>query len=116
VRATGLATYPDASVVCGGLERDVEDRDALVNPVVLVEVLSPTTEAYDREEKFSHYRRISSLQAYVLVSQKEQRIELFTRNADGTWTLRDVREGAARIECIGCDLPLSEVYHDPLAP
>jgi Uma2 family endonuclease len=92
-----------------------EDRDSIVNPTVLLEVLSPTTEAYDREDKFSHYRRIVSLAAYVLVSQREQRIEVFTRNTDGSWTLRDVIEGVARIDCIDVTLPLSEVYRDPLA-
>jgi Uma2 family endonuclease len=115
VRATGFTTYPDVSIVCGGLERDGEDKDAVVNPTVLLEVLSPSTENYDREDKFSHYRRIASLKAYVLVSQREQRVEVFTRNADGTWTLRDVVEGIAKIDCIGCDLPLRELYRDPLA-
>jgi Uma2 family endonuclease len=115
VQATGFTTYPDVSVVCGELERDGDDRDAVVNPTVLVEVLSPTTEEYDREDKFSHYRRIASLKAYVLVSQREHRVEVFTRNVDGTWTLRDVERGVAKIDCVGCDLPLGELYRDPLA-
>jgi Uma2 family endonuclease len=114
VPATGLATHPDVTVVCGRLERDEEDPNAASNPVVLVEVLSPGTERYDREEKFAHFRRLSSLRAYVLVSQAERRIEVFTRNDDESWTLREVREGAARIEAIGCTLGVDDVYRNPL--
>lgn len=115
VLATGLATYPDVTVVCGKLERDPDDENAVVNPIVLVEVLSASTEAYDREEKFAHYRRIPSLRAYVLVSQEERRVEMFSRNDDGTWTLRDVRDGDARVEPIDCVLGINELYEDPLA-
>ena len=78
----------------------------MTNPRVLVEVLSPTTEKYDREEKFAHYRRIPSLGAYVLVSQMERRGEVFTRAEDGTWILRDVLAGTADIAPIHCTLQL----------
>jgi Uma2 family endonuclease len=116
VRATGLATYPDVTVVCGAIERDPENAHTITNPVVLVEVLSDSTEGYDREEKFSHYRRIPSLREYLLVSQKERRVEHFTRNDDGSWTLRDlVPPEPVRLPSIGCELALSEVYRDPLA-
>ncbi|KYF75314.1 hypothetical protein BE11_00675 [Sorangium cellulosum] len=115
VRATGLSTYPDVSVVCGRLERDLEDKDAALNPVVLVEVLSDSTEAYDRGQKFAHYRLIPSLREYVLVWQHEPRIEVFHRNEDGSWTLREARAGeGAHLEAIGCTLPVDEVYRDPL--
>lgn len=87
VQATGLATYPDASVVCGTVERDQGDRNALVNPVVLVEVLSDGTEAYDRGDKFAHYRQIPSLRDFVLVSQHEPRVELYSRDERGRWVL-----------------------------
>lgn len=111
IRATGLATYPDGSVVCGGLERDPEDENSILNPVVLVEVLSPGSEAYDRGEKFAHYQAIPSLREYVLVSYQRRRVEVLRRNDDGTWTLRDVREsGVAELSSIGCRLPLDEVY------
>lgn len=110
VKATGLATYPDVSVVCDGLERDPEDENSITNPTVLVEILSSSTEAYDREEKFAHYRRIPSLRAYVLVSQEERRIEVLTRTDATTWTLRDFREGVASVEAIGCELSLDAVY------
>jgi Uma2 family endonuclease len=114
VSATGLATHPDVTVVCGSLEVDPEDPNTGTNPRVLVEVLSPTTEKYDREEKFAHYRRIPSLGAYVLVSQMERRVEVFTRAEDGTWILRDVLAGTADIAPIHCTLQLEDVYRDPL--
>jgi Uma2 family endonuclease len=114
VPTTGLATHPDVSVVCGRLECDAEDPNAATNPVVVVEVLSPSTERYDRDEKFSHFRRLASLRAYVLVSQKERRIEVFTRNDDSSWTLRETREGRALIEPIGCELAVDDAYRNPL--
>ncbi len=116
VRATGLTTYPDLSVVCGRLERDPADANVLVNPTVLVEVLSDGTEAYDRGEKFAHYRRIPSLQEYVLVSQNEPRIEVFRRNDDGkSWTLH-VAEATetATLASIGCEVAVDEVYANAL--
>jgi Uma2 family endonuclease len=114
VHATGLATYPDVSVFCGDIERDSEDQNSVTNPTVLVEVLSSSTEAYDREEKFAHYRLIPSLRAYVLVSQEEPRIEVFTRVDETTWTLRDFRKGTAPIEPIGCELALDALYANRL--
>lgn len=115
VLETGLATHPDVSVFCGNLVRDPEDKNTATNPVVIVEVLSPSTERYDRDEKFSHYRRIPSLVSYVLISQEEQRLEVFTRNADGSWTLRETRQGAARLDEIGCTLSVEAVYRNPLS-
>jgi Uma2 family endonuclease len=116
VLATGLSTYPDVSVVCGQIERDSVDNDAAVNPVVLIEVLLDSTEAYDRGEKFAHYRRIPSLKEYVLVSQRDRRIEVFRRNADDTWTLHETGEhGCAKLASIDCDLPVDDVYEEPFA-
>jgi Uma2 family endonuclease len=85
VLATGLATYPDASVVCQRLETDPEDADAIVNPVVLVEVLSDSTEACDRGVKVAHYRRIVSLREYVLVGEGEPLVEVYRRNERDHW-------------------------------
>ena len=115
VLATGLATYPDVTVVCGKLEIDPEDAQSVTNPAVIIEVSSPSTQGYDRETKYAHYRRIESLRAYVLVSQAERLVEVFTRNVDGTWTLRDVRQGKARLAEIECALDLDAIYTDPLA-
>ena len=83
VSATGLATYPDLSVVCGPLERHPEDHNALTNPTVLVEVLSPTTERWDRGGKFIHYQQLASLRHYLLIDQDEARVEHFERAASG---------------------------------
>jgi len=115
VRATGLATYPDITVVCGKLELDPENRHTVTNPIFLVEVTSPSTKSYDREIKCAHYRRIESLRAYAIVSHDERLVEVFTRNSDGTWTVRDVSEGIARLDPIECTLSLDAIYHDPLA-
>jgi Uma2 family endonuclease len=117
VRATGLATYPDVSVVGGRQETDPDDPKAntLVNPQVVVEVLSPSTEDYDRGEKLAHYKQIPSVQEIVLVAQEERRIELWRREGDH-WVL-DVARGdeTAVLASLGCELPLLEVYRNPLA-
>jgi Uma2 family endonuclease len=116
ILATGLCTYPDGSVVFGRLEVDPGDKNTITNPVVLVEVLSTSTEAYDREDKRAHYRLIPSLRDFLLVSQRERRIEQYHRNDDGTWTLRDARAGGnVRLDAIGCEISVDAVYDDPLA-
>jgi Uma2 family endonuclease len=116
VLATGLATYPDVSVVSTRPEADPEDRNALTNPTVLVEVLSDASEAYDRGEKFAHYRCIPSLREYVLVSQRRPLIEVHRKNAEGQWVLAaEATAGqVARLASIGCSLSVDEVYEDPL--
>jgi Uma2 family endonuclease len=115
VLATDLATYPDLSVVCGRIETNPEHPQALTNPVVLVEVLSEGTEAYDRGEKFAHYRRIPSLREYVMVSQNRRRIEVFRRNEDESWTLYEASAGqSAKLVSIGCELAVDEVYRNAL--
>jgi len=116
VKATGLATYPDVSVVCGRQESDPDDRhgNTVINPRVVVEVLSPSTEDYDRGEKLAHYKQIPSLQEIVLVAHEERRIELWRREADH-WILDVIRgEQSATIASIGCALTPREVYRNPL--
>lgn len=113
VSATGLYTYPDVTVVCG--ERQFEDarRDTLLNPTVIVEVLSSSTEAYDRGEKFAQYRQLDSLEEYLLVSQDRQRLERYVRQERGLeWLLTEANSPQAfvHLSAIGCDLALSEVY------
>jgi Uma2 family endonuclease len=116
VLATGLATYPDVTVVCGRLETDPDDASAITNPVLLVEILSDSTEGYDRGEKFAHYRRIPSLREYVLVAQRGRRIEVYQRNDAGRWELYDAGTGeTVELASIGCTLAVDEVYRDPLA-
>lgn len=109
---SGLYTYPDVSVICGSLEFADNIRDTVVNPTLIVEVLSPSTEAYDRGKKFEHYRRILSLREYVLISQDTPRVERFSRNDDGTWTLAIANQLDQAIELTSLDvkLPLAEVF------
>lgn len=111
VPATGLATYPDAAVVCGDVERDPASPTHVVNPTVLVEVLSPSTEEYDRGEKREHYQRIASLKEYVLVAQDRARVEVFSRSAEGAWALR-VHEvgGVVELPSLGLTFPVAELY------
>jgi Uma2 family endonuclease len=116
VLATGLSTYPDVTVVCGKLEVDAEDPHAIVNPVLLVEVLSDSTEAADRGEKAAHYRRIPSLRELVLVSQRGPRIEVQRRSDAGHWELFEAGPGErAVLASVGCELEVDAVYRDPLA-
>ena len=107
----GLYTYPDVTVIC--CEPVFEDaaQDTVTNPTVIVEVLSPSTEAYDRGEKFARYRLIPSLREYVLVSQDQPRVEWYTRGASG-WLLQDTggMDGSIDLAALGCTLALAEVY------
>lgn len=114
VPATGRSTYPDVTVVCDERRTAEIDADAIVNPTVIVEVLSPTTEASDRGEKFAHYRRLESLHEYVLVSQDEPRIEVYRRE-DDVWALRDYGPGQeAALASLDVTLSVDEIYADPL--
>lgn len=117
IPATDTATYPDASVICGHLQTASDDPNAAINPKLLVEVLSESTEAYDRGSKAAHYRRIPSLEEYVFVAQDEPRIEVYRRNDEGGWVLYEARPGE-RLELrpIGVSLDVSAVYQNPLQP
>lgn len=117
VLATGLSTYPDVSVVCGSLETVAEDPDAITNPVLLAEVPSDTTEAYDRGAKAAHYRRLASLHEYVLVSQAEQLVEVYRRTEAGRWELLEGRPGdRIELRSLGIGLDVAAIYANPLAP
>lgn len=107
VATSGLYTYPDLSVVCGPLEFADEQDDVIVNPTLLAEVLSPSTEAYDRGKKFEHYRQIPTLREYLLVSQQEPRIEQFVRDASGVWRLHEASGLEARLELPSLEIMLS---------
>lgn len=114
--ATELCTYPDVSVVCQQAEALPDDPHAIVNPTVIVEVLSDSTEAYDRGAKAAHYRRLASLREYVLVNQHERRIEVYHRNERGLWELSEAGPGE-RIALPSLDVALAvdAVYADPLS-
>lgn len=111
IPATGLYTYPDASAVCGEPRFEDEHRDTLLNPQLIVEVLSDSTEGCDRGKKFEQYRTVPSLTDYVLVSQKEVLVEHFTRQADGAWALRERRAGErVDIGSLRCSVAVDEIY------
>jgi Uma2 family endonuclease len=115
-RETDIATYADASVVCGPLKTHPEDPDAVTNPVLVLEVLSPSTEAYDRGQKAAHYRRIAALQEYVLVAQDAPRIEVFRRVEGGRWEFLEVGAGESiTLHSVGCTIAVDEVFAHPLA-
>lgn len=111
VPETGLATYPDVTVVCGPYERDPSDKNSVNNPTLIVEVLSPSTEEYDRGDKFEHYKRIAALRQYVLVSHRERQIEVWSRAESGGWTQAIARGGGRVVlESIGAELAVDDVY------
>jgi Uma2 family endonuclease len=111
VGPTGLYTYPDVVVACNEIHFEDARDDTLLNPVVIVEVLSASTEAYDRGEKFAHYRRLESLSEYVLVAQDRVRIEHYFREGS-RWVLTEACTLAdtIRLQSIECDLALRDVY------
>ena len=112
VSLAGLYTYPDVIVICGEPKFADDQKDTLLNPTLIAEVLSPSTEAYDRGFKSAQYRTLASVQEYVLVSQAEPRIEVFHRQTDGHWLLSEAigLEAVCRFESLDCSIPLAEVY------
>jgi len=107
-----MYTYPDLAVVCGKAVFADQCEDILLNPTVIFEVLSPSTEYYDRGVKLRRYREIESLMDYVLVAQDQVNIEHYTRSGENTWTLRDYRraEDVLMIASIGVSVPLAAIY------
>lgn len=110
VNAAGLYTYPDVTVLCGEAVFDDNQTDTLTNPTVIIEVLSPSTEAYDRGQKFEYYRKLESLAEYVLVSPDKRHVEVFTRRPEGRWLLTETSSGIARLQSIKCRLALDDIY------
>jgi Uma2 family endonuclease len=111
---SGLYTYPDASIICGPLQLDDLVPNTVVNPTVIVEVLSDSTEKYDRSTKSEHYRRIPSLQDLVLISQDRPLVECYSRHPSGGWLLRDARHLSELLvlESVGIEIPLFEIYRN----
>lgn len=114
IARTTLYTYPDATVVCGDLQFDPLDKKkhTVINPSLIIEVLSPTTEAWDRGGKFANYRRIDSLKEYVLIGSETPSVETFLRQADGTWLYASVTgtEGTAQLQSLAIEVPIKEIY------
>jgi Uma2 family endonuclease len=112
VSATGLYTYPDVIALCGEPKFFDDRRDTLLNPGLIVEVVSPSTEAYDRGRKFDHYQSIESLAEYLLVASDRVHADLYRRQPDGLWVLSPAGEPGDTVELpsIGCSLLLADVY------
>ena len=111
VSETGLYTYPDVVAVCGDIRFADEQTDTLLNPTVIVEILSASTEAYDRGDKFAHYRRLASLHDYVLVSQDAVRVEHYVRQGE-KWVLSEASllTDTVSLASIQCTLVLEDIY------
>ena len=117
VLATGLATYPDVTVLCGAVERDPKSRDVVLNPTLLIEVLSDSTEAWDKGEKLDHYKRIPALRECVLVSHRERRVEVVARVSGAEWTSRAAGPGETlALDSVGCALAVDDVYRNVELP
>ena len=112
IEATGLRTYPDVSIVCPPERFDPNDPNALLNPKVLIEVLSPSTENYDRTAKFDHFKQIESLTDYLLISANRVRVERYARAENGSWNLQTftLRSETVALESADVELPLDEIY------
>lgn len=112
VSATGLYTYPDVVVVCDNPRFEDDHRDTLLNPTLLIEVLSKSTEAYDRGKKAGHYRQLESLAEYLLVEAQAPKVEHYRRQPDGQWLLSEASgvDSSLKLPSIECVLLLAEVY------
>ena len=105
-------TYPDVAVVCGERFFEDETRDTLLNPMVIIEVLSKSTEGYDRGAKFEYYQLIESLTDYILITQKPYRVEHFVKQQQGRWTYYDLRsaDDILKLDSVGCEVSLNDIY------
>jgi Uma2 family endonuclease len=114
VSGAGLYTYPDVMVVCGPPDFVDSDLDTITNPTVIFEILSPTTEAYDRGKKFELYRKLDSLRDYILIAQDRIHLEHYTRQPGGKWTLQETSDHEQTIEIpsIGCGFKLAGAYEN----
>ena len=112
IEATGLQTYPDASIYCADARFAGKGDQILLSPVVIVEVLSPGTEKYDRGDKWSHYQQIPSLRDYLLITQSHIRVEHFHRHDDESWLLKTYNslDQTVRLESIDCEISLADLY------
>ena len=112
VSPTGLYTYPDVTVVCGEARFDDEQADTLLNPTVIVEVLSPSTKDYDRGGKFEHYRKLESVQEYLVIVQDRVHVERHARQGEGQWLLSetDSLEDTIELPSIACRLSVADLY------
>jgi Uma2 family endonuclease len=118
ISRTGLYTYSDLLIVCDPPEYAPENRDTLTNPKVVIEVLSDSTERYDRTTKFRHYKQLPSVMEYVLVSQNETLVERYTRQADETWAQTDFvgLEASMVLATVKVTVPMADIFRDVVFP
>lgn len=117
IPGVNLITYPDVSALCGAPQLLDGSRDVLLNPQVIFEVLSESSESYDRGDKFQYYRQLPSLADYLLVSQAKVLVEHYTRQADDSWNLRELHSGSTlELTSIGCALEVDDVYRKVFCP
>ena len=115
VAETGLSTYPDGAVICGRTARAADDPIAVVNPLLLVEVTSPSTEDYDRGEKLRNYQLLPSLREVLIISHREPWVTLVRREEDGRWTSSDCRAGeSVALASVGRSIAVDDIYRDGL--
>lgn len=110
-----FVTYPDATVVCGQLEFYKEDRQTVSNPTVLFEVLSPSTRNYDRSTKLEYYRKLPSLQAYVMIDSERVWVEIYERASENSWQVSEPLEdltASFHLACLNLDLSLASLYEN----
>ncbi len=113
IDASDLTTYPDGAVVCGRVAPATNDSLAATNPVVLIEVTSPSTEAYDRGAKVDHYKRLASVRDILILSHDERHATLHHRENDGSWSISSARDGETlQLRSIGATLEVSALYAD----
>ncbi len=112
VASTGLYTYPDIVALCGEAKFDDDQKDTLLNPTLIIEVLSKSTEGYDRGEKFEHYRKLQSLAEYILVSQEKHHVDHYVRQPDNQWLLSESSnpQDTIQLPSINCSLAIAEIY------
>ena len=113
---TSAYFYPDVVVTCGGSQLEDQHQDTLLNPTLIIEVLSPSTADYDHGRKWEHYRRIASLQDYLLIAQDQPRVERYTRQGDLAWLFSETveLEDVIHLDSIGCTLALRDIYENVL--
>jgi len=112
VNRTGLYTYPDVMVVCGETQFADDQQDMILNPTVIIEVLSESTEGYDRGKKFEHYRKLDSLSEYILIAQDRFHVERYVRQPDNQWLLAETDNvhDTLSLTSIACNLALADIY------
>lgn len=116
IASTDAYTYADCTVICGEPRYSSEQKDVILNPALIVEVLSPSTEGYDRGKKFELYRTIESFREYLLIHQDRRRVEQYSKQNDGSWLLREHAglEDSVVIPNLGVRIPLADLYASAL--